>query len=146
MPTRVPVAEGLFTWPAAESRLLGSRCLDCGNHMFPAQDGCPRCTGSETETVELSSRGTLWTWTVQGFAPKKPPYVGDADPETFQPYGVGYVELPGELQIETRLTEAAPENLAIGMEMELTLVPLTIDEEGNEVMTFAFTPVHGSQP
>jgi uncharacterized OB-fold protein len=109
--------------------------------MFPVQAGCPRCTGNETETVELARRGTLWTWTVQGFAPKSPPYAGNADPATFEPFGVGYVELPGEVKVETRLTEADPDKLRIGMEMELVLVPLTTDDNGDEIVTFAFAPV-----
>ena len=140
MPTRTPVSPGIFTWPSAEPRLLGSRCTNCGNHMFPTQSGCSKCTGTETETVELASRGTLWTWTVQGFAPKAPPYMGPVD-ETFQPFGVGYVELPGEVKVEARLTESDPAKLRIGMDVELVVIPLTTDADGNEVITFAFQPV-----
>lgn len=140
MASQVPVAPGLFSWPSDEPRLIGSRCIDCGNHMFPTQSGCPKCTGSHTETVELKPRGRLWTWTVQGFPPKAPPYAGPTD-HRFQPYGVGYVELPGEVKVEARLTEADPERLQIGMEMELVIVPLCQDEAGNDVMTFAFRPV-----
>ena len=62
------------------------------------------------------------------------------DPENFEAYGVGYVELPGEVKVEARLTENDPTRLRVGMEMELTVVPLAIDEEGNEVVTFAFQP------
>jgi uncharacterized OB-fold protein len=109
--------------------------------MFPVQSGCPKCTGNDTEMVELSRRGTLWTWTVQGFPPKSPPYAGNADPATFEPFGVGYVELPGEVKVETRLTEADPDKLQIGMEMELVIVPLATDAEGAEIVTFAFAPV-----
>ena len=141
MTTQVPVAEGVFTWPSDSPHLLGSRCVRCGNHMFPTQGSCPRCTGSETETVELSRRGTLWTWTIQGFPPKAPPYIGDADPKTFRAFGVGYVELPGEVKVEARLTESDPSRLRIGMEMELVIVPLATDADGNEIMTFAFAPV-----
>lgn len=141
MPTQVPVSEGVFTWPAETPKLIGSRCEDCGNHMFPTQAGCSRCGGDRTETVELATRGTLWTWTIQGFPPKAPPYIGDADPATFQPFGVGYVELPDQLKVEARLTVADPDQLKIGMEMELVLVPLTTDDDGNEIVTFAFAPV-----
>ena len=109
--------------------------------MFPTQGGCPRCTGDETETVELARRGTLWTWTVQGFPPKAPPYMGNADPKTFKAFGVGYIQLPGEVKVEARLTESDPSKLQIGMEMELTLVPLYTNDDGDEVMTFAFQPV-----
>jgi uncharacterized OB-fold protein len=140
MPTRVPVADGVFTWPSEQPRLLGSRCTTCGNHMFPVQGGCPKCMGVETETVELSERGTLWTWTIQGFPPKAPPFIGDDDPQTFRPFGVGYVELPGEVKVEARLTVADPEQLRIGMEMELVLEPIGSDDQGNEIVTFAFAP------
>jgi len=54
---------------------------------------------------------------------------------------VGYVELPGQLRVESRLTIADPEQLKIGMEMELVLDPLCIDEDGNQVVTYAFAPV-----
>lgn len=137
---RIPVAEGVFTWPAENPTLIGSRCVECDNHMFPVQDSCPRCSGHRTEIIELERRGILWTWTVQGFPPKAPPYVGDVDPSSFRPFGVGYVELPGQLKVESRLTESDPSRLEIGMEMELVIVPLSKDDEGNEIVTFAFAP------
>ena len=43
--------------------------------------------------------------------------------------------------METRLTEADPDRLAQGMEMKLVVVPFRIDDDGNEVVTFAFQPV-----
>jgi uncharacterized OB-fold protein len=73
---------------------------------------------------------------VQGFRPK-PPYLG---PEAFEPYGVGYVELPGATMVEARLTESDPERLCIGDRMRLVIVPFRTDEQGREVMTFAFEP------
>ena len=111
---QVPVASHLFTWPSDSPRLLASRCTDCANHMFPVQAGCSKCGGASTATVELANRGTLWTWTVQSYPPKAPPYAGNVDPETFEPYGVGYVELDGKLLVESRLTVADPEQLVEG--------------------------------
>ena len=146
MATQTPVSDGIFTWPSPEPQLIGSRCTGCGNHMFPTQSGCPKCAGSETETVALARRGTLWTWTVQGFPPKAPPFAGATDLASFKPFGVGYVELPGQVKVETRLTEADPAKLTIGMEMELVIIPLTTDDHGNEVMTFAFQPVNAQHP
>ena len=92
------------------------------------------------ESVTLGKKGTLWGWTVQGFPPKSPPYLGDSDPDTFQPFGVGYIELP-ELIIEARLTESEPAKLSEGMAMQLVAEPLFKDDEGNTVMTYAFAPL-----
>jgi len=51
--------------------------------------------------LELSSRGTVWGFTVQRFAPKSPPYVV---PEGgFVPFAVGYVELPEGVKVEAVL-------------------------------------------
>jgi uncharacterized OB-fold protein len=137
---RVPVAEGVFTWPADEPRLIGSRCGSCGMVTFPTQDSCPRC-GSTAMTDELLGRhGRLWAWTVQEFAPPSPPYLGPTG-DAFVPFAVGYVELPGEVKVEARLTESDPEVLTNGMEMELVIVPFRTDDDGNEVVTFAFRPV-----
>lgn len=121
-------------------RLKGGRCRACGNHTFPSVPGCAQCTGTDIEAVTLGSTGTLWGWTVQGFPPKSPPYLGDNNPETFKPFGVGYVELP-ELIIEARLTEAEPVKLNEGMPMTLVVEPLFTNDEGNTVMTYAFAPI-----
>jgi uncharacterized OB-fold protein len=138
---QVAVANGLYVERDDGPHLLGSRCLDCDTYAFPPQKGCQRCAGTNTETTELGNRGTLWTFTVQGFPPKAPPFRGNADPATFEPFGVGYVEIPGQVKVETRLTEADPAKLRIGMEMQMILIPITTDADGNQVMTFAFDPV-----
>ena len=109
--------------------LVGSACRACDTVTFPRQASCPRCTSTDVQERRLARRGTLWSWTIQRFRPKSPPYTG---PDEFEPYGVGYVELPGEVRVEARLTEADPDKLEIGMEMELTLI---------EDATFAFRPV-----
>ncbi len=141
---QVPIVERLFTWPAAEPRLIGSRCASCSIVTFPTQSSCPRCASTEMGEHLLARRGRLWAWTIQHFAPPSPPYTGPTG-DAFVPFGVGYVELPGELRVETRLTESDPERLAEGMEMELVVVPFRTDDAGNEVMTFAFRPVQGGR-
>jgi uncharacterized OB-fold protein len=134
--SRIPVAEGIFTWPSDEPQLIGSRCGACGIVTFPAQDSCPRCASTGMAEHRLARRGRLWAWTTQEFPPPSPPYTGPTG-DDFVPYGVGYVELGGEVRVESRLTEG----LENGMEMELVLVPFRTDEQGNEVVTFAFRPV-----
>jgi uncharacterized protein len=130
------VAAGLIAGTFEEPELVGSRCRRCGVVAFPRQESCAACTSDDVEERRLGRQGTLWTWTVQCFAPKSPPYAGAA--EDFEPYGVGYVELPGEVRVESRLTEADPERLRIGMAMELVLVPAPGPDGA---LTYAFRPV-----
>jgi uncharacterized OB-fold protein len=130
-----PVDEGVVAITSDGPRLVGSRCRDCGVVTFPRQGSCPRCTSLDVEEHLLATRGTLWSWTVQYFRPKSPPYTGLEPPEDFVPYGVGYVELPREVRVEARLTEADPDRLRIGMPMRLTLIPAPGD---GDAVTFAF--------
>ena len=138
--TRIPVAEGLFTGLDGDPQLIGSRCTACGIVTFPAQDSCPRCASTEMAEHLLAQRGRLWAWTTQEFPPPSPPYLGPGGRD-FVPFGVGFVELADEVKVETRLTESDPDALAPGIEMELVLVPFRTDDDGNEVVTFAFRPV-----
>jgi uncharacterized OB-fold protein len=138
MPT-VPVTEGVFTWPSDEPQLIGSRCADCGIVTFPVQDSCPRCASTAMEQHLLARRGTLWAWTTQDFPPPSPPFTGATGKE-FVPFGVGYVDL-GDVKVESRLTEHDAAKLRHGMEMELVVVPFRTDDDGNDVVTFAFAPV-----
>jgi len=137
--TRLPVAEGIFTWPAEEPQLIGSRCTACGIVTFPAQGSCPRCPSIDMAEHLLGRRGRLWAWTTQHFPPP-PPFAGPTGKD-FVPFGIGYIELDGEIKVESRLTVSDPDSLTTGMEMELTVVPFRTDDEGNEVVTFAFRPV-----
>jgi uncharacterized OB-fold protein len=119
--------------------LIGSKCRRCGVLAFPRQSSCAACTSGDVQDHRLGRRGTLWTWTIQCFPPKSPPYAGD--PDEFEPYGVGYVELPGELRVEARLTESDPGRLRIGMPMEIVLIPAP---GGNGAVTYAFRPLENS--
>jgi uncharacterized OB-fold protein len=139
-PAQVPIAEGLFTWPSDEPRLIGSACEDCSLVAFPAQDHCPGCGSDRVAEHLLDRRGTLYTWTTQSFPPVAPPYVGDTNKATFEPFGIGWVQVSDTLMIEARLTENDPEKLEFGMPVELVLIPLSVDDEGNEVLSYAFQP------
>ncbi len=138
---QIPIAPGLFTWPSNDPRLLGSQCNKCGVVTFPAQQSCPACSGESVEAIELARRGTLWTWTIQGFLPNKPPYSGPETAENFKPFGVGYVELPGQVRVESRLRCKDLNALKIGMEMEFVVEKYVEDESGRDVMAFFFKPV-----
>ncbi|GAB2862440.1 Zn-ribbon domain-containing OB-fold protein [Lentzea nigeriaca] len=133
MTTRL-VAEDLFEG-VDPMRLVGARCSGCHTVVFPRQDSCPRCADGAMSAHVLPVRGLVWSWTLQAFPPK-PPYRPPAG--GFQPYHVGYVDL-GEVLVEARL-EVPRREMRIGLPVRLTTMPAYHDEDGTEVLTFAFRP------
>ncbi len=136
---QIPIAEGLFTWPSNDPRLLGSKCNNCGVVTFPAQPGCPACCGEDTANIEMERRGTLWTWTIQGFLPHRPPYDGPETAETFKPFAVGYVELPNQVRVQSRIKCDDLSQLKIGMEMDL-VVEKYVERDGKDIIAYFFEP------
>jgi uncharacterized protein len=134
------LASEVSTWPDESPQLIGSRCGACGATTWPRQSHCPRCSGPDMSELLLPRRGTLVAWTTQGFVPKLP-YAGDETAATFEPFGVGLVQLGDVVRVEARLTESDPARLRSGMEVELTMVPFYVDGDGTEIVTWAFQPV-----
>jgi uncharacterized OB-fold protein len=126
------IAEGLFT-DETPARLIGGKDRETGRIVFP-------CPASPTfEAVPLSSEGTLWSYTVQRFRPKTPPYAG---PEAFAPWVVAYVELPGQVIVEARLNDVAFEDVKVGMPVRFAPSPLN-PEAADSPYIPAYVPVAG---
>jgi uncharacterized protein len=130
----------VFTWPADEPELIGGRCEQCAAVTFPMQPRCPRCGRAAMAETPLPRRGTLVSWTTQGFPPVVP-YAGDETGASFVPFGVGLVQLGDVVRVEARLTESDPAKLDFGMPVELHVIPFYTDADGDEILTFAFAPV-----
>lgn len=133
-----PIDSDIIEITDGDLRLLGGRCEACGETGFGRQDSCRGCGAEAIATVRLADRGVLWSWTIQRFPPPSPPYVPSG--EDFVPFGLGYVELPGEVIVEARLTESDPARLRIGMPMRLTGIEVP-GESGGTATTFAFAPI-----
>ena len=119
-------------------RLIGGRSRINGEIKFPMP---AVSSGDEFETVRLKREGTLWAYTVQRFPPGRP-FVGVTDKATFKPFGVGYVELEGEVIVEARIVTADLESLSLGMPMTLTLEEFDRGDGEGHVTTYAFQPSH----
>ena len=129
-----PLAEGIYRLVDGAPRLLGGRRKSDGKFAFPLPLGAE---AELYEPVELASEGVLWSFTVQRFRPKTP-YAGRGDAKDFQPYAVGYVELPGQIIVESHIVADDFHALRIGAPVRLTLVPLREDPDGTEVMIYGF--------
>lgn len=125
--TTTPAIDGWFT-TGAEPALLGSRCTSCATVFFPRLDGfCrnPACAGEEFETVELSRRGTVWSYTDAQYQPP-PPYVPRS--ESHEPFAIAAVELAEGLVVLGQVADGyGVSDLRVGAEVELVVEPLYTD-------------------
>lgn len=135
---RVAVHEGLFKFDddASSSNnsatLIGGRCAECSEVHFPLLTTCPWCSADEICEVALSSEGTVWGSTVVQNAP--PGYRGHV------PFGFGVVELPEGLRVITRFASGDMTDLRFGAPVKCVADELYVDDDGNQVVTFAFMP------
>ena len=109
---KVPIVEGLFTWPSDDPKIIASRCKKCGTVSFPKAPFCqnPDCekVRENIEQIELNKRGNLWSYTFQRYQPPAPFRY-----EPFQPYALGMVDFPEGIRIWGIIN--GTENLEMGI-------------------------------
>lgn len=131
----VAIAPGLWRDDERGPQLVGTACTSCGRRSFPSVDTCPWCGSTEVHSTDLATTGTLWAWTAVTAAP--PGYSGPI------PFGFGVVQLDDDVRVITRLTRADPSALTFGQPMRLVLDVVDHDDEGRDVVTWAFEEVEG---
>lgn len=108
---------------AAQGKFLTRKCTACGEpHWYP-RPYCPFC-GGETEWVELSGEGTIYSYTVSR----------RADPV----YVTAYVELAEGPRMLTNIVDGDVDRLSIGQSVRLAFKPTV----GGRVVP-CFAPVDG---
>jgi uncharacterized OB-fold protein len=141
---REPAIDGWFaTEGDGAPHLIGSKCPRCGTYVFPpvfsgGANNCPNpaCDGDALEQVPLSRRGRLWSYTENRYAPPPPYPAGDP----FEPFAIAAVELAEEGLIVLGKVEEGTlaADLRVGMEMELTTMPLFTDDDGVERIVYGW--------
>jgi uncharacterized OB-fold protein len=84
--------------------------------------------------IALSRKGTINTFSVVEMRPPGGDYRGDV------PYAIGFVSLPEGVRVQTLITGCDPEDITVGMEVEMIIDVLHEDDEGNEIMAYKFRP------
>jgi uncharacterized OB-fold protein len=130
---RKPIEPGLFRLGEDGSlTLIGGFSPTSGHHHFPLLDTCPYSGAADVEERDLSGTGTLSGWTTVTIAP--PGYLGRV------PYGFGIVELTEGLRVIGRVTETDLDALSYGQPMRTVADVLYTDDDGTDVVTWAFAP------
>jgi len=100
--------------------LIGNKCPSCGLISFPKAEFCINCLNENMEEVELSKRGTLYSWTVTRVPVGKFPL----------PYAIGMITLPEKVRLFAPLVIDKKE-FEIGTEMEMEIATLWMEGEKN---------------
>jgi arylsulfatase A-like enzyme len=85
----------------------------------------------------LSERGAEPLFLFVHYQDPHGPYLPPAE---WLPFGVGYVELPGQVRVEARIKTEDVDKLAIGMDLELVVEPYTTRGD-KQVVAYFFQPV-----
>lgn len=140
--TQLPAIDGWWSEDKSGApHLIGGKCTKCATYVFPPRaDNCPNpaCDGDELAQVPLSRRGKVWSYTENRYAPP-PPY---PSPDPFEPFAVAAVELDAEglIVLGKVVEDTLAADLKVGMEMELTTMPLYTDDDGVGRVTYAWRP------
>ncbi len=115
-------------------RLEGEECPHCSAKIFPPRDVCPECHQPAKEPYTFSGRGEVYTFSTvyhvpQGF-------------EDYAPYTVALVQLEEGPMITAQLTDVRPEQVQIGMPVEMVTRKLrTQGDEGTISYGYKFRPM-----
>ena len=131
----VPLEEGMFEMPNSIDgvpRLYGQRCANC-DEVFTStsREYCANCGEASLERIFLGTGGTVHTFTT--VYQKLPGSLIEP------PYVIARVMLPEGVQVQTVLRDVEPDEVKIGMPVEIFLAPLEVDE-GRTVVNFFFRP------
>ena len=96
------------------------RCTECGVVVFGPATFCQSCSSPRLEQIELSTEGTLYSYTIVRVPP--PGWPGPV------PYVLGEVELPEGPHVLAEVIECAHDALAVGMSVVLALRPVSMPE------------------
>ncbi len=128
-----PIREGLFKINEGGSGyLLTNRCERCGMSFFPRRSKCIGCLKDDKlKHTTLYQGGKLYTYTI----------VYRSTPYFKLPYMVGYIDFEEEgVRVFSQLTGCSPEELEVGMEMELVFEEMDMNETDRRKMVYKFRP------
>ena len=115
-------------------RLTGEVCQTCGAKLFPPRDVCPECAQPAYEPFAFEGRGEVYSYSLLAQAP--------AGYEAYEPYPVALVKLQEGPLVTAQLTDVDPEDVRIGMPVEMVTRKLTEDgEAGLIVYGYKFRPL-----
>lgn len=114
MPVSVDERSLRLTSPDGDAGvLLGMKCSNCDVVVFGPATFCQSCSGADLAQIDLSTRGTLYSYTIVRVPP-----AGWPGPV---PYVLGEVELPEGPHVLAEVIDCPHDDLSVGIPMRLAL-------------------------
>ena len=109
-------------WAAAkEGRFLLKECRACGEAHYYPRAICPFCSSADTEWIEASGRGVIYTFSVMKRADG--------------PYVLAYVQTDEGPRLMTNIVDCRPEDIWIDQ-----AVSVVFKADGDGIVAPMFTP------
>jgi uncharacterized OB-fold protein len=113
MPLPEPNVEDRAFWEGCKrGELLLEKCNDCGNLIHPPLPLCPVCQSQSLGWIKSSGKGTVYSFEIVRMSPHS---ILDAK----VPYNVVLVDLAEGPRLVSNLVDCAPEEIEIGMPVEV---------------------------
>lgn len=134
----LPVVADLFADdPHGRAALVGGYCEPCQLYFYPRPDFCPACLQPAQRSL-VGGSGQIYSYTL---IRTRPPY------QLPEPYAVGYVDLDASgLRVFGLFHPRAIGQLRIGLRVDLSVMPLGVDNAGKPCLRPVFTPLAGERP
>lgn len=132
------IQEGLFEQlDDGSCCLLTTRCNRCDLEFYPRRTRCIKCSGDDQlADAQLTESGQLYTYSV----------VHQSIPAFQVPYMIGYIDFKKSgIRVFGQITGCRPEDLEIGMPLEMCIEPLGPTEQQKEKLVCKFKPVNQQQ-
>jgi len=114
--------------------LVGETCDNCGVKLFPPRDVCLECHAPAETLYTFTGLGEIFSYTTIYDAP--------AGFERYAPYTVALVKLEEGPLVTAQLTDVMPNEVEIGMRVEMVTRKLRTDgEEGTILYGYKFRPM-----
>ena len=106
-------------WNAARLGTLAiQRCDDCHQYQWYPRGFCSNCWSTHIRYVKASGKGTVWTYTIT-YQNRSPGFSQEV------PYVLALVELDEGVKVFTNIIECKPDDVQIGMAVEVVFVQAT---------------------
>jgi uncharacterized OB-fold protein len=105
-----------------EGKLMGCRCLKCGERYVPPRPLCVKCSSPDLKWMEINGRGRLVAFTCIAIAP---PFMMAQGYDRKHPYISGVVELDDGGRVDARIEGVdplKPESIRIGAPMKAIFI------------------------